>query len=1011
MAFAHRRPIPTAAHRAGASPRLEPLERRCLLSADRVFPADASLLNVTNWNANASLNATPDDGLDDTAAIQAAIESILNSNARYAKPRMIYFPTGQYDLSDTLVSRLADHSWSDGWRAGLHMVGQSQTGSVLRLMNTAVGFGDPTTPKALIKTGSEGQSTNPGGGGPQAFRHQIMNMTIDTGAHAGAIGIDYHASNRGTIEDVTIVGAGLDGIRITRHNGPALISGVTIDGFDYGMRIDGAQYGTTIENLTLTNQTVVGINSNQHPLFIRQLVSQNTVKVLNLTTDWLTQAVLVDATFTGGGGGTAISNAGGLLVRNLTSSGYATVIDNPGTANDVAGGTGTTTVVEKTSEAVNQLNTGPTATLNLQIKETPKFYDATLSRWLNVTTYGATPNSSSNDDAIGIQAAIDAAAAAGATTVYLPWGTYDVSQPIYLRGGISKIVGFESNILKKSNYAGNAETIIFDAPAGKTIVMEHLQVNGVLHSGAGTLAIRHADIKGYRNDAGGTGDVFFEDVIVNPVKVEHPQHLWARQINPEVLTGQPRLVNKGGTMWLLGVKLEGESTVLLNEGGTVELLGAFVYPRGTITIGSDQPAFINDEGNVSLSFTMRHISGIYTVYVKERRNGVWKELLRSDTAVRDRGCVLYTGYGYGIFSGSSDIGAVAAAGSASYDGAGTYTVSGSGTNIFGNSDEFRYVYKTFTGDGEIIARVASIQNTHDWARTGIMFRDTLAANSRNAAVLLTPESGVMLQDRATAGASTTGLTTSGIAAPRWIKLVRSGNSFSGYHSADGIAWTQLGSARTVNMADTVYVGLAVTSRVDGTVCTSTLTDVTVNSAGLPVEQVLDNNSASGVSKVGSWVTTTYTAGFYGSDYDHDDNAGKGTKSISYGFNVSPGEYEVFARWTSSSNRASNVPYDIVHSGGTSTVFKSQRSGGGTWNSLGSYTFDTSAQVTIRTDGTNGYVIADAIRIVGSGTAAAAMYAPPDSSDGASQPLFSPVTIGSDPTIEELLLGSSSGWPA
>ncbi|MNG34179.1 Xanthan lyase precursor [compost metagenome] len=70
-------------------------------------------------------------------------------------------------------------------------------------------------------------------------------------------------------------------------------------------------------------------------------------------------------------------------------------------------------------------------------------------------------------------------------------------------------------------------------------------------------------------------------------------------------------------------------------------------------------------------------------------------------------------------------------------------------------------------------------------------------------------------------------------------------------------------------------------------------------------------------------------------------------------------------WAANSNRASNVPVDITHAGGTSTVVVDQRTNGGVWNLLGTYTFNEGigGTVLIRTDGTTGYVIADAIKLV------------------------------------------------
>src|SRR5256886_13189564 len=47
--------------------------------------------------------------------------------------------------------------------------------------------------------------------------------------------------------------------------------------------------------------------------------------------------------------------------------------------------------------------------------------------------------------------------------------------------------------------------------------------------------------------------------------------------------------------------------------------------------------------------------------------------------------------------------------------------------------------------------------------------------------------------------------------PYWVKVVRSGNTFTGYGSPDGATWTQFGSSQTINMAQNVFAGLAVNS--------------------------------------------------------------------------------------------------------------------------------------------------------------------------------------------------------
>ena len=64
------------------------------------------------------------------------------------------------------------------------------------------------------------------------------------------------------------------------------------------------------------------------------------------------------------------------------------------------------------------------------------------------------------------------------------------------------------------------------------------------------------------------------------------------------------------------------------------------------------------------------------------------------------------------------------------------------------------------------------------------------------------------------------------AAPRWVKLQRSGNLFSAYESADGVTWTLVGT-ETIPMAATVYVGLAVTSHTTAASATCTFDNVSI----------------------------------------------------------------------------------------------------------------------------------------------------------------------------------------
>ena len=76
-----------------------------------------------------------------------------------------------------------------------------------------------------------------------------------------------------------------------------------------------------------------------------------------------------------------------------------------------------------------------------------------------------------------------------------------------------------------------------------------------------------------------------------------------------------------------------------------------------------------------------------------------------------------------------------------------------------------------------------------------------------------------------------------------------------------------------------------------------------------------------------------------------------------------GRYEVFARWSASSNRSSAAKYVIHHAAGETTVLKDQRASGGQWNSLGQFNLAPGNWVMLTDEGGTGYVVADAVKFV------------------------------------------------
>jgi hypothetical protein len=213
-----------------------------------------------------------------------------------------------------------------------------------------------------------------------------------------------------------------------------------------------------------------------------------------------------------------------------------------------------------------------------------------------------------------------------------------------------------------------------------------------------------------------------------------------------------------------------------------------------------------------------------------------------------------------------DIGAVAAAGTWVQSGA-SHTIEGSGADIWTAADECRFVYQTLPGDGTITARVTSLENTNDFAKAGVMMRESLAAGSKNVMALVTPlaANSLRLQFRAATNGTTDKAAVSGTATPpRWVRLVRSGSSFTAYGSTDGTTFTAFAPATTVSMTSTIFVGLAVTSHVDGTLATAVFDNVSITTPAPPSPPAAPANlvATAGNTQVGlSWSPSSGAASY------------------------------------------------------------------------------------------------------------------------------------------------------
>ncbi|HEY2854546.1 MAG TPA: chitobiase/beta-hexosaminidase C-terminal domain-containing protein [Gemmatimonadaceae bacterium] len=172
---------------------------------------------------------------------------------------------------------------------------------------------------------------------------------------------------------------------------------------------------------------------------------------------------------------------------------------------------------------------------------------------------------------------------------------------------------------------------------------------------------------------------------------------------------------------------------------------------------------------------------------------------------------------------NQDIGAVGLSGSTSLD-AGVFTLTGAGADIWGAADAFHFTYQQLTGDGEIVAHVDTVSATNAWHKVAVMIRNDLTPGSEHGMMLVSSAKGLAFQRRVSTGGVSTSTAGPLLAAPQWVRVARAGNLITASYSADGTAWTTLGSD-TIVMGPTVYIGLATSSHSNTALGTATVDSV------------------------------------------------------------------------------------------------------------------------------------------------------------------------------------------
>jgi len=217
-----------------------------------------------------------------------------------------------------------------------------------------------------------------------------------------------------------------------------------------------------------------------------------------------------------------------------------------------------------------------------------------------------------------------------------------------------------------------------------------------------------------------------------------------------------------------------------------------------------------------------------------------------------------------------DVGSPAISGSAFYDN-GRFTVNGAGSDIWKNADQFAFMNKTINGDHSLEVKIISQTYTYDWAKAGLMYRESDAPDGKFAGLFITPSNTLALQWRDDTGSYAENYSIDTNARlPIYIKLVRSGDKFLAYTSNDGINWGSPVASHTVKMRSDIKTGLAVTSHNESRVNTAVFENLESsqndnNEINLPEPWELEDVGSPAISGSASYDNGRFTINGAGSD--------------------------------------------------------------------------------------------------------------------------------------------------
>jgi hypothetical protein len=196
--------------------------------------------------------------------------------------------------------------------------------------------------------------------------------------------------------------------------------------------------------------------------------------------------------------------------------------------------------------------------------------------------------------------------------------------------------------------------------------------------------------------------------------------------------------------------------------------------------------------------------------------------------------------------------------------------------------------------------------------------------------------------------------------PYRIDHVNGSNTIPANQTLNGARWNLLGEF-TFNAGTGGKVVLS-NNTASGTVVSADAVRLVYK--GPAVNEIIQDNTGANFIKSTNWFASTSQAGYYGADYHARLTAAVSDAATWRATLPTTGNYKVYARWTTDSNRATAAPYVVVHTGGSTTVSVNQQNNNGQWVLLGTFNMASGTLDRVRLScwtSSGQYVIADAVK--------------------------------------------------